>query len=169
MLNWQHFDRAIALGYEYTTRRLADLPADATRVEARSREILMPTEQEWRDKYREVLSRLAADEARWSKTQNVLKLLIGRLCLAATGSRRAAGPGARHESRTSPASRSMSNRWKYPHLRLLSAAVAALDSAEKAAPVAPTPAPVAKNSPSSTARPPRRRSQTVLRIRHLQR
>ena len=29
MLNWQHFDRAIALGYEYTTRRLADLPADA--------------------------------------------------------------------------------------------------------------------------------------------
>jgi NTE family protein len=30
MLNWQHFDRAIALGYEYTTRRLAELPADAT-------------------------------------------------------------------------------------------------------------------------------------------
>jgi NTE family protein len=30
MLNWQHFDRAIALGYEYTTRRLAALPADAT-------------------------------------------------------------------------------------------------------------------------------------------
>lgn len=30
MLNWQHFDRAIALGYEYTTRRLAELPPDAT-------------------------------------------------------------------------------------------------------------------------------------------
>lgn len=45
----------------------------------------MPTEQEWRDKYRDVLSRLAAEEARWSKTQNVLKLLIGRLCLAAQG------------------------------------------------------------------------------------
>lgn len=30
MLNWQHFDEAIALGYEYTTRRLAELPADAT-------------------------------------------------------------------------------------------------------------------------------------------
>jgi NTE family protein len=29
MLNWQHFDQAIALGYEYTTRRLAELPADA--------------------------------------------------------------------------------------------------------------------------------------------
>jgi diguanylate cyclase len=45
----------------------------------------MPTEQEWRDKYRDVLSRLAAEEARWSKSQNVLKLLIGRLCLAAQG------------------------------------------------------------------------------------
>ena len=45
----------------------------------------MPTEQEWREKYREVLSRLAAEEARWSKTQNVLKLLVGRLCLAAQG------------------------------------------------------------------------------------
>jgi len=29
MLNWQHFERAIALGHEYTTRRLAELPADA--------------------------------------------------------------------------------------------------------------------------------------------
>jgi diguanylate cyclase len=50
-----------------------------------SGEMPMPTEQEWRDKYRDVLSRLAAEEARWSKTQNVLKLLIGRLCLAAQG------------------------------------------------------------------------------------
>ena len=30
MLNWQEFDRAIALGYEYTVRRLEDLPSDAT-------------------------------------------------------------------------------------------------------------------------------------------
>jgi hypothetical protein len=30
MLNWQSFDRAIALGYEYTVRRLAELPSDAT-------------------------------------------------------------------------------------------------------------------------------------------
>jgi diguanylate cyclase len=50
-----------------------------------SGEMPMPTEQEWRDKYRDVLSRLAAEEARWSKTQNILKLLIGRLCLAAQG------------------------------------------------------------------------------------
>jgi diguanylate cyclase len=45
----------------------------------------MPTEQEWLQKYREALSRLASEEARWSKTQNVMKLLIGRLCLAAQG------------------------------------------------------------------------------------
>ena len=45
----------------------------------------MPTEQEWLQKYREALSRLAAEEAKWSKTQNVVKLLIGRLCLAAQG------------------------------------------------------------------------------------
>jgi NTE family protein len=30
MLNWKSFDRAIALGYEYTVRRLAALPADAS-------------------------------------------------------------------------------------------------------------------------------------------
>jgi NTE family protein len=30
MLNWQEFDRAIALGYEYTVRRLETLPSDAT-------------------------------------------------------------------------------------------------------------------------------------------
>ena len=29
MLNWQEFDRAIALGYEYTVKRLEDLPSDA--------------------------------------------------------------------------------------------------------------------------------------------
>jgi NTE family protein len=30
MLNWKAFDRAIALGYEYTVRRLAALPSDAS-------------------------------------------------------------------------------------------------------------------------------------------
>ena len=45
----------------------------------------MSSEQDWREKYRDALSKLAAEEARWSKTQNVLRLLIGRLCLAAQG------------------------------------------------------------------------------------
>jgi diguanylate cyclase len=42
-------------------------------------------EQDWRDKYREAVSRLAEEDARWARVQNVLKLLIGRLCLAAQG------------------------------------------------------------------------------------
>jgi diguanylate cyclase len=45
----------------------------------------MAAEQDWREKYREAVSKLAQDDARWAKTQNVLKLLIGRLCLAAQG------------------------------------------------------------------------------------
>lgn len=45
----------------------------------------MAAEQDWREKYREALSRLEQDDARWARTQNVLKLLIGRLCLAAQG------------------------------------------------------------------------------------
>ncbi|HVY83313.1 MAG TPA: diguanylate cyclase, partial [Steroidobacteraceae bacterium] len=42
-------------------------------------------EPDWHDKYREALSRLAEEDARWARVQNVLKLLIGRLCLAARG------------------------------------------------------------------------------------
>jgi diguanylate cyclase len=54
-------------------------------MEARIGEDLMAGEQDWREKYREAVSKLAQDDARWAKTQNVLKLLIGRLCLAAQG------------------------------------------------------------------------------------
>jgi len=45
----------------------------------------MTAEQDWREKYRDALSKLAAEEARWSRTQNVMKLLVGRLCLAGQG------------------------------------------------------------------------------------
>jgi diguanylate cyclase len=45
----------------------------------------MSADHDWREKYREALSRLAEEEERSVKTQNVLKLLIGRLCLAAQG------------------------------------------------------------------------------------
>jgi diguanylate cyclase len=45
----------------------------------------MTAEQDWREKYRDALSKLAAEEARWARTQNTMKLLIGRLCLAAQG------------------------------------------------------------------------------------
>ena len=88
----------------------------------------MPTEQEWREKYREVLSRLAAEEARWSKTQNVLKLLVGRLCLAAQGR----DDRLDHElSRVADVSRKQIDVDALDLLIApLSAAVAALDSAE---------------------------------------
>jgi NTE family protein len=38
MLNWKAFDRAIGLGYEYTVRRLAGLPADAAILNGTLRE-----------------------------------------------------------------------------------------------------------------------------------
>ena len=45
----------------------------------------MTSEQDWREKYREAVGRLAEEDARWTRTQNVLRLLIGRLCLASQG------------------------------------------------------------------------------------
>src|SRR5262249_15341867 len=45
----------------------------------------MTAEQDWREKYRDALSKLSAEEARWAKHQNIMKLLIGRLCLAWQG------------------------------------------------------------------------------------
>jgi diguanylate cyclase len=45
----------------------------------------MSDDAQWRDKYRDALSRLSAEEARRSRLQSVLRLLIGRLCLAGQG------------------------------------------------------------------------------------
>jgi len=45
----------------------------------------MADDSQWREKYRESLSRLSAEEARRSRLQSVLRLLIGRLCLAGQG------------------------------------------------------------------------------------
>jgi diguanylate cyclase len=45
----------------------------------------MNDDSQWREKYRESLSRLSAEEARGSRLQSVLRLLIGRLCLAGQG------------------------------------------------------------------------------------
>jgi diguanylate cyclase len=42
-------------------------------------------EQAWRNKYRDALKQLAADEARAHRMESVLRLLIGRLCLAGQG------------------------------------------------------------------------------------
>lgn len=43
------------------------------------------SDRDWRIKYREALGKLGAEEARASKLESVLRLLIGRLCLAGVG------------------------------------------------------------------------------------
>jgi diguanylate cyclase len=45
----------------------------------------MSDDSQWREKYRDSLSRLSAEEVRRSRLQSVLRLLIGRLCLAGQG------------------------------------------------------------------------------------
>src|SRR5580700_8550389 len=45
----------------------------------------MSDDGQWRDKYRDALSRLSAEETRRARLQSVLRLLIGRLCLAGQG------------------------------------------------------------------------------------
>jgi diguanylate cyclase len=45
----------------------------------------MSDDSQWREKYRDSLSRLSAEEARRSRLQSVLRVLIGRLCLAGQG------------------------------------------------------------------------------------
>lgn len=95
----------------------------------------MPTEQEWRDRYREVLGKLAAEEARTSKSQNVMKLLLGRLCLAAQGRDDRLD---RELARVSDVARKQIDIDALDQLIApLSAAVAALDSAEETSPAVP--------------------------------
>jgi diguanylate cyclase len=45
----------------------------------------MTDEKVWREKYREAAHRLVDEEARLVRLQNVIRLLVGRLCLAARG------------------------------------------------------------------------------------
>ena len=45
----------------------------------------MKSEDGFRQKYLDTLERLESGEARWAKLANVLRLTVGRLCLAARG------------------------------------------------------------------------------------
>ena len=45
----------------------------------------MSDDSQWREKYRDSLSRLSAEEVRRSRLQSVLRVLIGRLCAAGQG------------------------------------------------------------------------------------
>lgn len=91
----------------------------------------MSGEQDWREKYREAAGRLSVEEARWAKAQNVLRLLIGRLCLAGQGRDR------QLDSELTRVGDSIRRKIDLDQLELmlqpLSAAVAMLDGHEAAA------------------------------------
>ncbi len=94
----------------------------------------MSDERNWREKYREAAHRLVDEEARLSKLQNVIRLLVGRLCLAARGR------DARLDdelTRVSDVFRKQFETDAIEHLLVpLSQAIAVLDSKLPAAPAA---------------------------------
>ena len=105
----------------------------------------MKSDSDLRQKYLDALQRLEEGEARWARLENVLRLAIGRLCLAARGRdvrldselRRLAGLVRRQAEPTEIEA----------SLEPLSRAIAALD----AAPVAPAPSPAAAPAPAASS------------------
>jgi diguanylate cyclase len=94
-------------------------------------------EQNWRNKYREALKQLAADEARAQRLESVLRLLIGRLCLAGQGRD---APLDAELSRVAAVARKASDADQLEELiGPLSQAVAVLDSGQPAKAPAPSP------------------------------
>jgi diguanylate cyclase len=110
----------------------------------------MATEPEWREKYRDALGRLASEEARWTRMQNVMKLLVGRLCLAAQGQDGRLDYELRRIADS--ARKSIDIDTLDVLIAPLSAAVAALDSAEatNGSPVPAATAAAAEPRPDST-------------------
>ena len=112
----------------------------------------MKSEADLRQKYLDALERLEQGEARWSKLENVLRLTVGRLCLAARGRSalldeelRKLGDRVRRQLEPTDIEASLES---------LSRAVAGLDqmvaSPAAAVPASPAPAPA---PPSATAPP----------------
>ena len=112
----------------------------------------MSPDHDWREKYREAVSRLAEEEARSARTQNVLKLLIGRLCLAAQGRDAQLDQEIARVADTvrQPIDPSSVEALLGP----LSAAVAALDRHERASTEAPRPASKAPAASQVPVEPP---------------
>jgi len=103
-------------------------------------------ERDWRVKYREALMRLETEEARANRLENVLRLLAGRLCLAAQGRDEALD---QELARVSGAVRKHSDAERLEELLApLSQVIAALDSAAAAAKAAP---PAARETPAAPA------------------
>lgn len=111
----------------------------------------MTAEQDWRGKYRDAVSRLAAEESRWSKTQNTVKLLVGRLCLAAQGRD---GHLDQELTKVSEAVRTHIDADALDALLApLSAAIAALDGGAETASAQPEPGPHSADAAVSVPSP----------------
>ena len=98
----------------------------------------MSSDAQWREKYRESLSRLSAEEARRSRLQSVLRLLIGRLCLAGQG--RDARLDAELRKVTESVRKGIDPQGIEDLLEPLSQAVTVLEVSAQAAQPAPEPA-----------------------------
>src|SRR5450755_4418482 len=108
----------------------------------------MSDDGQWREKYRESLSRLSAEEARGSRLQSVLRLLIGRLCLAGQGRDAQLDEELRKVAET--VRKGIDPQGIENLLEPLSQAVTALDMPEKAAPAASEPAAASSADTDST-------------------
>ncbi|HTW37883.1 MAG TPA: diguanylate cyclase [Steroidobacteraceae bacterium] len=129
----------------------------------------MKSDADFRQKYLDTLARLESGEARWAKLENVLRLTVGRLCLAGRG-RSALLDGELRTLgdliRRQPEVDDLEAR-----LEPLSRAIAALDQMPAQAPAEPSSTPVAapperrrlaspEVSPSRDAAPPAEGAQT---------
>lgn len=112
-------------------------------------------EADLRQKYLDALERLESAEARWTKLGNVLRLTIGRLCLAARG--RSAQLDGELKSLGQLIRRQHEPEELEACLEPLSRAVAALDASVPASQPAPPPTPAptpAAAQPTAARRPP---------------
>ena len=108
----------------------------------------MSDDTQWRDKYRESLSRLSAEEVRRSRLQSVLRLLIGRLCLAGQGRDARLDDELRKVAAT--VRKGIEPQAIEELLEPLSQAVAALEAPAQAVQTAPEPRAAPSADPDST-------------------
>jgi diguanylate cyclase len=94
----------------------------------------MSDDNQWRDKYRDSLSRLSAEEVRRNRLQSVVRVLIRRLCLAGQG--RDARLDAELEKVAAAVRNGIDPRGLEELLDPLSQAVAVLDTQSAASPAA---------------------------------
>jgi len=125
----------------------------------------MKSDSDMRQKYLDALERLEQGEARWARLENVLRLTVGRLCLAARGRDVRLDSELRRLAelvRRQPEPEEIESS-----LEPLSRAIAALDAVPVAPTPTPTPAPPRASPPAAgpgaapAAAPPTRESRAA--------